>query len=120
MLDHDASWETPLIEAPSLVLSGGIYYLFYSANWWNTDRYAIGYATATSVMGPYSKVTKRSPWFASDTNVAGPGGQEWFVDRSGQLCMAYHAWTPGRVGYPNGARSLHVASVSIAGAPDLL
>ncbi|HEX6394578.1 MAG TPA: glycoside hydrolase family 43 protein [Acidimicrobiales bacterium] len=120
LLDHDASWETPLIEAPSLVLSGGIYYLFYSANWWNTDRYAIGYATATSVTGPYKKVTKRRPWFGSDTNVAGPGGQEWFLDRSEELCMAYHAWTPGRVGYPNGARSLHIARVSIAGAPALL
>ena len=29
--------------------------------------------------------------------------------------MAYHAWTAGQVGYPGGARRLHVASVSLAG-----
>lgn len=117
LLEHDAAWETPLIEAPSLVASRGIYYLFYSANWWNTHRYSIGYATAPDVTGPYTKVTTERPWFASDANAEGPGGQEWFIDRSGQLRMAYHAWTPGHVGYPGGARSLHLATVSITGAP---
>lgn len=117
LLDHDALWEMPLIEAPSLVASAGTYYLFYSANWWNTDRYSIGYATAPDVRGPYTKMTPERPWFASDANVAGPGGQEWFIDGSGHLRMAYHAWTPGHVGYPGGARSLHLATVSIAGAP---
>jgi beta-xylosidase len=118
LLSHDAAWETPLIEAPSLILSGGTYYLFYSANWWNTDRYAIGYATASSVAGPYTKVTTEQPWFASDADVAGPGGQEWVVDQSGELRMVYHGWTPGRVGYPAGARSLRVATVSMSdGAP---
>ena len=117
LLDHDADWETPLIEAPSLVTKGDIYYLFYSANWWNTDRYSIGYATAPHLRGPYTKITTERPWFASDSLAAGPGGQEWFVDRSGQLRMAYHAWTPGRVGYPRGARSLHLATVSITDGP---
>jgi beta-xylosidase len=114
LLDHDAAWEKPLIEAPSLVRSGETYYLFYSANWWNTDRYAIGYATSSSVTGPYTKVTIERPWFASDAQVAGPGGQEWFVDHSGQLWMAYHGWAPGRIGYPHGARSLRLARVSIS------
>jgi beta-xylosidase len=113
LLDHDEVWETPLIEAPSLVASGGSYYLFYSANWWNTERYSIGYATAPTVTGPYTKVTTERPWFASDANAAGPGGQEWFADHSGQLRMAYHGWTPGKVGYPHGARSLRLATVSI-------
>jgi len=117
LLVHDAAWETPLIEAPSLVSSGGTYFLFYSANWWNTDRYSIGYATSSSVTGPYTKVTTKRPWFVSDTTVAGPGGQEWFVDDSGQLWMAYHGWTPGNVGYPRGARSLRLVRVSISDRP---
>jgi beta-xylosidase len=118
LLDFDAPWEDPLIEAPSLVLANGTYYLFYSANWWSTERYAIGYATASNVLGPYTKVTTDGPWFASDANVAGPGGQEWFTDAIGQLRIAYHGWQPGRVGYPRGARSLRLASVSFAsGSP---
>ena len=114
LLAHDARWETPLIEAPSLVRRGDTYFLFYSANWWNTDRYSIGYATSSSVTGPYSKVTTKRPWFASDAAVAGPGGQEWFLDHSGQLWMTYHGWTPGNVGYPHGARSLRLGRVSLA------
>jgi beta-xylosidase len=118
LLQWDANWEAPLIEAPSLVPAGGTYYLFYSANWWNTARYAIGYATAAQVLGPYTKVTTTGPWFASDHAVAGPGGQEWFTDSSGVWHMAYHGWQPSAVGYPNGARSLRLATVSFAtGAP---
>jgi beta-xylosidase len=115
LLSYDAAWESPLIEAPSVVFAAGTYYLFYSANWWNTDRYAIGYATAGYVLGPYTKVTTTGPWFASDGVVAGPGGQEWFTDSTGQLHMAYHGWEPSAVGYPGGARSLRLASVSFDG-----
>ena len=116
VLGYSAPWENPLIEAPSIVLAGSTYFLFYSANWWNTDRYSIGYATAPAVGGPYTKVTSTAAWFASDAEVAGPGGQEWFTDPTGQLRMAYHGWTPGRVGYPNGARSLRLATVDLTGA----
>jgi beta-xylosidase len=115
LLDCDATWENPLIEAPSLVFDGGRYYLFYSANWWNTSHYSMGYATAANVLGPYTKVTTTQPWFTADAEVAGPGGQEWFTDESGQLRMAYHGWPPGQIGYPAGARSLRLATVSLAG-----
>jgi beta-xylosidase len=115
LLSQDAAWEDPLIEAPSLVSAGGTYFLFYSANWWNTNRYAIGYATAPHLLGPYTKVTTAHPWFASDNTVAGPGGQEWFTDSAGQLHMAYHGWEPSAIGYPHGARSLRLASVSFNG-----
>jgi beta-xylosidase len=113
LLGCDAAWENPLIEAPSLVHENDTYFLFYSANWWNTNRYSIGYATATNVLGPYSKVTTTGPWFTSDSAVAGPGGQEWFSDSSGQLWMAYHGWEPTQIGYPGGARSLRLVNVTI-------
>lgn len=114
LLTGDAPWEQPLIEAPSLARNGELYYLFYSANWWNTDRYSIGYATSSGPLGPFAKHTTGSPWFASGPDAAGPGGQEFFSDTAGTLHMAYHAWTPGRVGYPAGARSLRIAPISFA------
>lgn len=115
VLRYSAPWEDPLIEAPSIVLAGSTYFLFYSANWWNSERYSIGYATSLTLSGPYTKITTSAAWFTSDGEVAGPGGQEWFTDPTGQVRMAYHGWTPGRVGYPLGARSLRLATVDFTG-----
>jgi beta-xylosidase len=115
LLDHDAAWEAPLIEAPALILVEGTYYLFYSANWWASAGYAIGYATGSSPLGPFTKITTSGPWFAADAQVAGPGGQEFFFDAAGAVRMAYHGWDPRRVGYSRGARTLRLATVTFPG-----
>lgn len=119
LLKYAGGWEKPLIEAPAAVRRDDTYYLFYSANWWESAAYAIGYAVAPSLLGPYRRITVSGPWFDADDQVAGPGGQEFFVDSSGVLRMAYHGWEPSRVGYANGgARSLRLAEVHFDdGAP---
>jgi beta-xylosidase len=114
LLGVDARWEGPLIEAPSMLVVDGIYYLFYSANSYNTERYAIGYATSSSVLGPFAKRTTTKPWVGLDDAVWGPGGQEWTTDDDGGLVMAFHGWEPGRAGYKKGGRRrLYVARVDI-------
>jgi hypothetical protein len=40
--------------------------------------------------------------------MAGPGGQTPFQDTSGAWFMSFHAWTEPDIGYPDGARSLHI------------
>ncbi len=116
LLSHDRRWERPLIEAPSMVHARGRYYLFYSANWWESGRYSVGYATSASVTGPFTKATTARPWLRSGVPAAGPGGQEFFVDHDGDLRMAFHGWTPASVGYKGGgARSLRIARVGFAG-----
>lgn len=113
LLRHAKAWERPLIEAPSMVCHGGLYYLFYSANWWESAHYCIGLAVGRSPLGPFSRVTTSRPLFAV-SGLAGAGGQEFFRDRDGGLHMAFHAWTPGAVGYANaGRRSLCVARVEL-------
>jgi beta-xylosidase len=107
LLTHDQQWERPLIEAPSARLSAGRYYLFYSGGW------GVGYAVAARLLGPYRKVTTTGPWLGSDDNVAGPGGQEFFLHADGDLRMAFHGWQPDAVGYPKGARSLRIVVVSL-------
>jgi beta-xylosidase len=115
LLRQDRGWERPLIEAPSMVRVDGRYYLFYSANRWESPNYAIGYAIGRSPLGPFTKITRRGPWFASSGGSAGPGGQEFFTDAGGGLRMAYHAWTPGTVGYDaGGARSVRIARVGFS------
>ena len=121
LLRHDRDWERPLVEAPSMVYADGQYYLFYSANWWESANYAIGYAVARRVTGPFVKVTTGGPWFRSSGEAAGPGGQEFFTGSNGELRMAYHAWTPGSVRYSTGgARSLRIAGLELVGGRPLL
>ncbi|MEA2973486.1 MAG: hypothetical protein QOG82_1944 [Actinomycetota bacterium] len=116
LLAHDRTWERPLVEAPSMVRVGRRYYLFYSANWWESSRYSVGYATSRSPTGPFRKVTRSRPWFRSGVVAGGPGGQEFFTDADGALHMAYHGWTPDSVGYGGGgARSLRIARVGFVG-----
>ena len=119
LLRHDRAWERPLIEGPAMVLAGGTYYLFYSANWWESVNYAIGYGVGPSPTGPFRKVTTARPWMAAGGEAAGPGGQEFFTDTSGVLRMAYHAWSPGTIGYAaGGARTLRISQIEfVAGRP---
>lgn len=105
-------WEGGLVESPSMVKHDGTYYLFYSANAWDTARYAIGYATCTSPSGPCNKPFDR-PWLGSTERAAGPGGQEFFVDNDGTPRMVFHAWLDGTVGYANGGfRSLFIVGLA--------
>jgi beta-xylosidase len=108
LLRHDQAWETPLIEAPALLKHEDRYYLFYSANGYESSSYAVGYAVADALAGPYTKPLNK-PWFASAGKAAGPGGQEFFIGPDGNIWMAYHAWTAGTVGYRRGGkRSLRI------------
>jgi beta-xylosidase len=114
LLTYDRRWEDPLIEAPALVMIDGKYFLFYSANWWESDRYGIGYATGPAPLGPFSKITTTGPWKGSSQGEAGPGGQDFCPHPAGGYWMVYHAWQPGRVGYANGGvRTVRVSTVQL-------
>src|SRR5262249_34006743 len=111
LLTADQPWEGNLIEAPSMVINNGTYFLFYSANAWDTESYAIGYGTCRSITGPCTKPTTE-PWMSSTPFAKGPGGQEWYA-AAGQLWMVYHGWARGQIGYPEGERRLYLDSVRI-------
>ena len=106
---RDQSWERPLIEGPSMMKYRANYYLFYSANWWESSSYGIGYAVCTTPIGPCTKKTIAGPLAGSTGDVLGPGGQEMFTDHAGKHWVAYHAWSAPIVGYSTGgARSLRI------------
>lgn len=112
LLVQDATWEAPLIEAPCLARAGDHYVLWYSAGWWESDSYCIGYATASHPLGPWTKGP--GPWMASGEAVVGPGGQETFVAADGRRWLALHGWAPGRVGYgAGGRRTLRLVPVTV-------
>jgi beta-xylosidase len=122
ILRHDAPWEKPLIEGPSLATPAeGTYVLFYSGGWWEGDGYCVGYATGPAALGPFRKGTATGPWLSSEPGMAGPGGAEVFADADGGWRIAFHAWTPPRIGYEHGgARSLWIEPLGFeAGRPVL-
>ena len=47
------AWEGQLVEAPVMVKRDGTYLVFYSANDYGSDQYAVGVASAPSITGPY-------------------------------------------------------------------
>ena len=111
LLERQLEWERPLIENPSMVAHGGRLLLFYSAGVWQNDTYKVGVARCHSPAGPCQRLFDH-PILGSQPGLAGPGGASAFHDRSGRMRLAFHAWSPDRVGYQaGGARSLHVGAV---------
>ena len=112
---NDAAWEGNLIEAPTLWLDGGTYYLLFSANDYGSPSYAVGYATATKVLGPY-RDGPGNPILRSRGKAAGPGGQSVVEDGRGGLWLAYHAWDSAAVGDETGGqRSMWLDRLSFEG-----
>jgi beta-xylosidase len=87
------TWEAsevnaPTVEGPSMELHDGTYYLFYSGGSWQ-GAYGMGYATATSPMGPFAK-SPSNPILAQSSAVLSPGGGDALVTGPhGGLWMVY-------------------------------
>lgn len=86
--DH-STW--PVTEGPTVMKKNGTYYLFYSANDFRNPDYAVSYATATNIHGPWTK--HGSPII--DRNILpkykGTGHGDIFTDRDGKLRYVFHA-----------------------------
>jgi beta-xylosidase len=114
LLVPDQSWEAGTVEAPDLFTTGGRYFLFYAGNDWNGANYAIGVATCTGPLGPCSDASP-NPILTSGSGIAGPGGESVFADSAGNFWIAFHAWLPGAVGFPN-SRELYLRRLNFSGA----
>ncbi|MBV8463033.1 MAG: family 43 glycosylhydrolase, partial [Acidimicrobiales bacterium] len=106
VLTPDQGWQAGTVEAPDLVAAGGRYFLFYSGNDWNSANYAVGVALCAGPSGPCRDVSP-TPVLAGGPGVAGPGGETVFSDTAGSYWVAFHAWVPGAVGFPN-SRDLYL------------
>lgn len=121
LLTGDAgSWEAvdvlaPTVEGPTVLLHNGTYYILYSGGNWRTV-YGMGYATAPSATGPFTK-SPRNPILAQTGAVFSPGGADTIITGPrGGTWLVYH----GRRGPPLG-RTLRVDPFSwtpVPGAPD--
>ena len=97
-----------------MVRSGGRLYLIYSTGDWWTSDYRVSVATCDTVVGPCYAVYSGAI-LASRGTMVGPGGQTPFRDAAGNWWLLFHAWTSPAVGYPAGARSLHLLPLTLDG-----
>jgi beta-xylosidase len=114
LIRADSTWEAALVEGPSMVREGDTYLLFYSANDWASDSYAIGFARCESPRGPCEKATSEAAWMTSTSFARGPGGQEFF-DAVGERWMVYHGWAEGEAGRPGAQRRLYLDVLEVDG-----
>ncbi|KAF7712585.1 Arabinan endo-1,5-alpha-L-arabinanase [Penicillium ucsense] len=114
LIDRDNN-DGPLVEAPSLVNVGGTYYLTFSSNWYNTPKYDVSYAIASSVTGPYNKVQyPDAPLLVSGHSssagaLSGPGGADFNGDGSK---IVFHAFKNGK--NIDDGRAMYVADINVS------
>jgi beta-xylosidase len=95
LVRNDQPWKGPVVEAPTMWLHNGRYYLFYSANVYAGEAYAVGYAACDTPLGPCVDA-EENPILASDLSaqplVVGPGHQTVIMDDAGDTWLVYHVW----------------------------
>ena len=95
-------------EGPFALKHDGVYYLMYSANFYGSSDYAIGYATALSPLGPWIKY-EGNPILAKDLDigVSGPGHNSVTRSPDGtELLVVYHTHTYPE--HPSGNRTVNI------------
>ena len=120
LLRFDAHWEHPLVEGPTMAPVDQRYLLLYSANVWQTANYAIGYAWCDTPLGPCEKSTVDAPWLGSGSGLVGPGGPSVARAPTGELVLAFHAWTGGVDYQPGARRALYVEPLDVRDGVPLL
>lgn len=103
LITNDQTWEGTLVEGPWMILHDGMYYLFYSGNFYASTAYALGVARAGSPLGPFTK--QSGPIVTSGGAWAGPGHCS-VVDGHADDYVVYHAWQAGNVGAAPGREVL--------------
>ncbi len=112
LIKQTQPWEGAVIEAPTLVKRDGSYVLFYSANSYAGSAYAIGYATAPAITGPYTK--HGEPLLSTSSSggrYVGPGGQDVVTAPDGTDRLVFHSWDPAGV-----YRGMNVLPLAWSGA----
>lgn len=84
-------WEGTLInEGPFVMKHGDTYFMMYSGNGATDTWYAVGYATARSPMGPWTKFDK-NPILRRTKEVSGPGHHSVIDSPDGkEMFIVYH------------------------------
>ena len=98
-------------EGPFVIKEGDTYYMTYSANSYESPFYGIGYATAPSPMGPWTKYAG-NPILQKPGNLVGVGHSAFFRDKQNNLRVVFHAHRSKESIHPRG---MYIAHASFTG-----
>jgi arabinan endo-1,5-alpha-L-arabinosidase len=88
-------WHT--LEGPCVIRRDDRYWCLYSGGSWETPSYAVGYAVATSPLGPWTEPVAAPRLLTSvEGRVLGPGHNSVTQSPGGEDVIVYHAWDPSR------------------------
>lgn len=89
-----------IAEGPFMLRHNNLYYLFYSANHFKSQDYAVGYAVAKSPSGPFVKYENNPVLIGDGKNIYGTGHHSFFRSNSGQMYIVYHSHKNGKTVLP--------------------
>lgn len=96
LIEPSQEWENAWQEGASLLKHGDYFYLTWSSHVFDSDRYSVGYATADSLLGPWTKAPE-NPILAQeivdsvDIGHSGPGHGSFVRSPDGtELFYAFH------------------------------
>lgn len=108
-------WETvegKVVEGASVLKHDGVYYMIYSGNDFRSLDYGVGFATATSPFGPWTK-SEGNPVLQRPTDsLVGTGHGAYFGDKDGGLKYVFHAHADTTKVHP---RLMYITDMSITG-----
>lgn len=81
-------------EGPFVLKHHGKYYLMYSANFYASRDYSVGYAVAENPLGPFVKALHNPVLFSTNAEISGPGHNSVTTSPDGkELFIVYHTHT---------------------------
>ncbi len=111
-------WEQvwPRVNEGSFVVKHkGVYYMTYSANSYESQYYGIGCATATDIMGEWTKYP-HNPLLQKPEDLVGVGHSAMFKDKKGDWKIVFHAHQSELAIHP---RNMFISSVGFKKVNDV-
>lgn len=106
-------------EGPFILKHKGWYYLTYSANHYQNPNYGVGYAVATSPLGPWTKF-ERNPILIGNNKIRGTGHHSFLTLDDGTKYIIYHSHKSPTVVQPRKLGIDLYEFVPAANGPDTL
>ena len=102
ILKPEVSWEMDMgsiTEGPFMLKHEGVYYLTYSGSNYESQNYAVGYATSSSPLGKFTRADG-NPILSMTSKMYGPGHHSFTYSASGELFIVYHIHASGNAIHP--------------------